>query len=862
MTIKEICCKWLWIQLIFLFVVGMFACNAFVYAEDAEDWMPDVNLWQAVREALELPAGEPLTKEKMQGLVVLVANDRGILDITGLEFATNLRKIFIGKNPITDLRPLSNLTQLVEFHFWHIPPNPTNLDLRPLANLINLKVISLEGNGISDISPLAELKKLQRLDLSRNHISDIRPLMRLTELRVLLLEGNPVRDLDPLAGLNITEFHYDEICEIEPLEPPIIQRIQNKNHPAIFQPFGNFSETQEEYDTDWSSDDPELYHKRVARNDLYFSVFFSLDWASDAQPYRGLATRVGGNLELAREWRETQLALNPSLIFLFQVRAQEAPSVLDFPPDSEVWLRDADGEFAGAGDYTFNILRPEVQQLLIDKFVGIAECGLFDGIMLDGFWLNGTAGWRPLYEVMSVVAGREITDEDIIQIYRHILRGVRERVRSDFLILMNTNVTRPDRYAEFVNGSFMETDVHHLTTYKGLQQMEEVLSWNEKNLRAPQINCLEGRALDGPSHSPENLRRMRLATTLSLTHSDGYVDYTTHLYEGARGPRLAPWYGFWDANLGQPIGEKAQRCDNCEGLFIREFTNGWAVYNRSGKPQKIQLPMQATGVESGVTNTTHIVPDLDGEMYLKEETSTVGDGTVKVLELPIAAPQESAAEWMPDTALRAAVREALGLPTIVHLTKEHLLPLDALHVIDKGISDITGLEFATNLKVLYLSKNPVTDLRPLANLTALKRLYLWDLSPNTSTLDLRPLASLINLEEISLENNKVSDISPLAVLKKLSELHLTNNQIKDISPLAELTELRILWIKGNPVTDLSPLAELNLTDFRSDIDVNEDGVINILDLVAVANAFGKAEPDLNGDGVVNIQDLVIVANAF
>jgi hypothetical protein len=35
-----------------------------------------------------------------------------------------------------------------------------------------------------------------------------------------------------------------------------------------------------------------------------------------------------------------------------------------------------------------------------------------------------------------------------------------------------------------------------------------------------------------------------------------------------------------------------------------------------------------------------------------------------------------------------------------------------------------------------------------------------------------------------------------------------------------------------------------------------------LDLAAVANALGKAEPDLNGDGVVNIQDLVLVANAF
>ena len=46
------------------------------------------------------------------------------------------------------------------------------------------------------------------------------------------------------------------------------------------------------------------------------------------------------------------------------------------------------------------------------------------------------------------------------------------------------------------------------------------------------------------------------------------------------------------------------------------------------------------------------------------------------------------------------------------------------------------------------------------------------------------------------------------------------------------------------------------------VDVNGDGVVNIQDLVIVANALGEAEPDLNGDGVVNIQDLVIVANAF
>ena len=45
-------------------------------------------------------------------------------------------------------------------------------------------------------------------------------------------------------------------------------------------------------------------------------------------------------------------------------------------------------------------------------------------------------------------------------------------------------------------------------------------------------------------------------------------------------------------------------------------------------------------------------------------------------------------------------------------------------------------------------------------------------------------------------------------------------------------------------------------------DVNADGVVNILDLVVVANAFGEPDPDVNGDGVVNVLDLVAVANAF
>ncbi|RKU21634.1 hypothetical protein C6499_21800 [Candidatus Poribacteria bacterium] len=48
-------------------------------------------------------------------------------------------------------------------------------------------------------------------------------------------------------------------------------------------------------------------------------------------------------------------------------------------------------------------------------------------------------------------------------------------------------------------------------------------------------------------------------------------------------------------------------------------------------------------------------------------------------------------------------------------------------------------------------------------------------------------------------------------------------------------------------------------------DINQDGVVNIIDLTLVASNFGKTgsnDTDVNGDGVVNIIDLTLVAAAF
>ena len=177
-----------------------------------------------------------------------------------------------------------------------------------------------------------------------------------------------------------------------------------------------------------------------------------------------------------------------------------------------------------------------------------------------------------------------------------IIQRIRAGVSDDFLIIVNTNRRKIPRTGWAINGTFMETGRDHDKgyTHEGLAEIEST----EENLREPRINCLEGWGIPTESpNSPRNLRWMRVFTAMSLTHSDGYVLYN----DGIQHEHY--WYDFWDADLGQSIGDKAQLYENRDGIFIREFTNGWAVYNRSGAPQAIQLPEQATGVESGLRNT-------------------------------------------------------------------------------------------------------------------------------------------------------------------------------------------------------------------------------------------------------------------
>ena len=161
--------------------------------------IPDTNLANAIRGGLRLGEGTPITLEKMRVLERLTAtsSNRGIADLTGLEYATQLEVLGLNFTGFSDISVLANLTKLKTLHL-----GLTNVsDVSVLANLTKLEVLGLGGTNVSDVSVLANLTKLKTLDLVGTGVSDISALATLTQLEVLDLRGTGVSDISALANL-------------------------------------------------------------------------------------------------------------------------------------------------------------------------------------------------------------------------------------------------------------------------------------------------------------------------------------------------------------------------------------------------------------------------------------------------------------------------------------------------------------------------------------------------------------------------------------------------------------------------------------------------------------------------------------
>ena len=217
--------------------------------------IPDPHLRAVIEQKLDKAPGDSITAAEMKRISVIREFDLKVLDLTGIEFATNLEIFEIGlaategENLISDLSPLAGLTKLTYLTL----EGRSITDLSPLIELTNIEILRLIWTEVTDLSPLKGFSKLKSIWITHTPISDLSPLSGLTNLESLRffyakepslepLKGltrleklsagrSQISDISPLAGLiNLTElelFDNHEISDVSPLAS--LQKLKRLN---------------------------------------------------------------------------------------------------------------------------------------------------------------------------------------------------------------------------------------------------------------------------------------------------------------------------------------------------------------------------------------------------------------------------------------------------------------------------------------------------------------------------------------------------------------------------------------------------------------------------------------------------------
>ena len=184
-----------------------------------------------------------------------------------------------------------------------------------------------------------------------------------------------------------------------------------------------------------------------------------------------------------------------------------------------------------------------------------------------------------------------------------------------------------------------------------------------------------------------------------------------------------------------------------------------------------------------------------------------------------------------DVALKSYLLEQSNFNDDGYVSKEELSQVTDIIIYRNSyrmsdyITDLGGLEYASNLKTLILDNTAVTDVTPLSGLTQLEQLTI----ENTDITDISSLNNLVNLKRLDLSGTNISDISTLGNLKNLVSLSVYNTRVSDCSVVSNMSKLKNLYISNTDVSDISAVANLK------DIVLLEANSTKISDISALSN---------------------------
>ena len=743
--------------------------------------IPDSNLRTAIEKDLGKASGATITTEDMANLTGLRARFANISDLTGLEHATNLTWLILSDNSISDISPLAGLNNLTQLY--------------------------LSDNSISDISPLAGLNNLIWLELHNNSISDLSPLADNTGLGpgdTVIVNGNPLNN----AAINI---HIPALqdrgvrVDFDTVDIP-----DSNLRTAIEKALGKASGvtiTTEDMKSLYELEAPnasitDLTGLEGATNLMLLEL--GNNFISDLSPLvANTGLGEGDFVEVSEN------PLNPVSINTHIPTLQDRGVSVDF-------------------DKPANIIPDSNLRTAIEKALGKAS-----GAPIT------TEDMKSLYELEAPNAS--ITDLTGLEHATNLtLLNLSDNSISDISPLAGLN-----NLAELYLSDNSISDISPLVANTGLGQGDAIIvNGNPLNNAAINTHILAlvdrrvtvhfDKPFDKPVDIPDS--NLRTAIEKALGKASGAPITTEDMKHLPQ--LIAP-----NASITDLTG-----LEGATNLMLLELGNNFIsdLSPLKGLTKLVRLDLNNNSISDlsplkGLTNLKYLLLDNNSISDISPLVANTGLGEGDLVEvsenplnpvsinthIPTLQDRGVSVDFdklvdIPDSNLRTAIEKALGKASGVTITTEDMKHLPQLIAPNASITDLTGLEHATNLTLLNLSDNSISDISPLAGLNNLAELYLSD----NSISDISPLAGLNNLIWLELHNNSISDLSPLKGLNNLISLELSDNSISDISPLAGLTNLRILGLSGNSISDISPVA----------------GLINLIELSLENNSISDISP--------------------
>jgi hypothetical protein len=283
---------------------------------------------------------------------------------------------------------------------------------------------------------------------------------------------------------------------------------------------------------------------------------------------------------------------NPDWIqFLETVASAEEPHQLT----DAMFLKDSQGKcaFGWASDewghqeiYAMDVTNPEWREFILRMYKTLLDQPQHDGVIID--MLMDTS-WCP----------DALSTEEWVLYTQKILKEIRDMADERSKVV-------------FVNAGRDFTDIDQYGAYIDGYVMENFLGeWGadyDTGLEAGNTSYIIVYAVDTDNTNKKNLKKMRLALTLSLLFDTTYFTYDF----GPRDHGQAWWFPEYNVDMGMPIGEYYIK----DNAYWREFEKGIVVSSPYSNTA-VSFSEMYQDVTTGEVSTSFLVEKGDGRIFIK-----------------------------------------------------------------------------------------------------------------------------------------------------------------------------------------------------------------------------------------------------